>query len=60
MTLTESFKGIANFVVGILFILSVAYMEPTYFATCLTGLVLLNFGFLKNLVTGKKPHIMCF
>lgn len=50
----EFFKGIANFILAIVLLLSMSTVELNFMLISMVGLFITNFGFLKENLLGKK------
>ena len=51
---TEFFKGITNFILAIVLLLSMSTVEINFMLVSMAGLFITNFSFLKNNLLGKK------
>lgn len=58
----EFFRGIANFILAIVLLLSMSTVEINFMLVSMAGLFITNFGFIKNSLPGKKrsPGVLKF
>lgn len=52
---SEFFRGIANFVLAIVLLLSMSTVEIDFMLIGMAGLFITNLGFIKDTLFGKKP-----
>lgn len=56
---SEFFKGITNFILAIVLLLSMSTVEINFMLVSMAGLFITNFSFIKNNLPGKNDPTGC-